>query len=129
MKVRRACEILLRLYPREHRELFGEEMMAVFQQAAEERRGRAWVLKEWIGFIVGAGAAWIAKLTGRSGSVPDQAWSSEVMEARARVELLVSRTVHAIATHDFPGARFYFEEERKAREDLRLLRGKHLLDE
>jgi hypothetical protein len=39
--------------------------------------------------------------------------------------MLIQRTVHAIANHDFPGARRYSHEERLAREELRRLRQKH----
>jgi hypothetical protein len=55
--------------------------------------------------------------------------AGEVMAAQRRIALLVSRTVHAIANHDFQGARSYYREEREARENLQRLREKHNIDE
>ena len=98
---------------------------------------------------------WIAKLTTsrsvRARSLPDLrmmrpagvsrelwfAWAGasrsglpdEVREAEKRVQLCLWRMEHAIATHDFPGARFYSNEDLKAREQLRLARTKYGLGE
>jgi len=94
---------------------------------------------------------WIAKLTttssvrGRSvpdlrmmrpAGVPKEMWfcsaktgqlgvPDEVAEAEKRVEFCLRRMEHAIANHDFPGARFYSNEDLKARENLRVLRAKY----
>ncbi|MCU1258007.1 MAG: ATPase [Bryobacterales bacterium] len=112
---------------------------------------------ELIGLMTGAAAEWIAKLTTDSSvrgrrppdvrmmrppGVPQQLWFAgacmslgqgsgpdEVAEAENRIETLIARMVHAIANHDFPGARSYSYQEREAREDLRRLRQKHNLDE
>lgn len=54
---------------------------------------------------------------------------TEVVEAQIRTTLLVDRIVHAIAHHDFEGARTYSLEESKAREHLRLLRERYGLHE
>jgi len=111
------------------------------------------LVREFIGLLRCVGAEWIAKLTtdtsvrGRclpdlrmmrppgvsrelwftgayrshgQGSLPD-----EVMEAQARISMLIQRTVHAIANHDFPGARRYSNEERLARDELRRLQQKY----
>jgi hypothetical protein len=114
-------------------------------------------LAELIGLMIGAGAEWIAKLTTNSSvrgrclpdlrmmrppGVPRELWFAgasasvgpcylpdEVIEAQRRIALLVSRTVHAIANHDFQGARSYSYEERQARENLRLLRAKYKIYE
>lgn len=56
---------------------------------------------------------------------PESALPLEVMEARRRAEVLVERIVHAIAHHDFEGARRYSYQERQARENLRLVREKY----
>ena len=40
--MRRLYQMLLRLYPREHRAQFGDEMLCVFAQAAGERRTQGW---------------------------------------------------------------------------------------
>jgi hypothetical protein len=57
------------------------------------------------------------------GSLP-----GEVVEAQARISMLIHRTVHAIANHDFPGARSYSHEERQARDELRRLGEKYNID-
>jgi ATP-dependent Clp protease ATP-binding subunit ClpC len=54
---------------------------------------------------------------------------AEVIEAENRQAVLVSRIVHAIANHDFPGVRRYCYEEQKERENLRVLREKYGLPE
>src|SRR5579864_5536068 len=145
--MRRAYEILLRLYPRDFRALFTAEMLTAFDGSGMEHRvkGRAryfrFALKELISVVMGVAAEWMAKLTTdsslRGRSLPDRvmrrppgvSWEahygraalqgtknglpSEVMQAQRRTELLVERMVHAIAHHDFEGARTYSYEERK----------------
>jgi hypothetical protein len=108
---------------------------------------------ELAGLVMGAGKEWIAKLTTdssvRGRTLPDRlmmrppgvpweayyggellnqpagALPSEVIEAQRHTELLVKRIVHAIAHHDFEGARNYSYQERQARENLRLMREKY----
>ncbi|HTS51347.1 MAG TPA: hypothetical protein VMH05_25545 [Bryobacteraceae bacterium] len=62
---------------------------------------------------------WFASARTMSAAVPD-----EIAEAERRVEFCLRRMECAIATHDFQGARFYSNEDLKARENLRLLRAK-----
>jgi ATP-dependent Clp protease ATP-binding subunit ClpC len=52
----------------------------------------------------------------------------EVAEVKKRIKFIFHRMGDAIANHEFEKARFYSEEERKERENLRLLREKHPLD-
>lgn len=106
-------------------------------------------LREFAGGLNGAAAEWIAKFTTdrsmRGRSLPDRlmmrppgvpweayygdalaqhstsALPDEVMEAQRRTDLLVKRIVHAIAHHDFEGARSYSYQERQERESLRML--------
>jgi hypothetical protein len=115
------------------------------------------LLSEFISLFIGAGAEWIAKLTTASSvrgrclpdlrmmrppGVPRELWFAgtcvnvsqsalphEVMEAQKRIALLIKRMVHAIANHDFPGARRYSYEERQARDELRRLRVKYKIDD
>ena len=69
MELKRAYDILLRLYPADYRALFAAEMLTAFEEAADERRerGRAvfarFVLAELAGLVIGAGAEWSAKFT------------------------------------------------------------------
>jgi hypothetical protein len=107
------------------------------------------LLAESMGLIGGAVAEWFAKLTTdrsvrgrrlpdlrmmRPPSVPQELWFAgacagvaqtsqpqEILDAENRIAVLISRTVHAIANHDFPGARACCREEREVRENLQTL--------
>src|SRR5204863_10685 len=50
-------------------------------------------------------------------------------ELQKRIKFIVHRMENAIANHEFEKARFYSDEERKERENLRALREKYHLDE
>jgi hypothetical protein len=108
------------------------------------------LLREFTGLLRGASAEWVAKFTTDSSErgryLPDLrmmrppgvsrelwfagAWPSdhegslrnEVMEAQARISMLIQQMVDAIANHDFPGARRHSDEERLARDELRRAR-------
>jgi hypothetical protein len=115
------------------------------------------LVSEFSGLFISIGAEWVAKWTTDSSvrgrclpdlrmmrppGVPRELWFAgaclsgghsplpdEVMEARALISVLIQRTVHAIANHDFPGARRYSREERQARGELRRLQEKYNLDD
>jgi hypothetical protein len=115
------------------------------------------LIGEFIGLLSGVGAEWIARLTTDSSvrsrclpdlrmmrppGVPRELWFAgaclsagqaslpdEVIEVQARISMLIRRMVHAIANHDFPGARRYSCEERQALDELRRLREKHNIDD
>jgi ATP-dependent Clp protease ATP-binding subunit ClpC len=52
-----------------------------------------------------------------------------VAELQKRIKFIVHRMEGAIANHELEKARFYSDEDRKERENLRLLREKYKLDE
>src|SRR4030081_1995634 len=54
---------------------------------------------------------------------------SEVADIQKRIKFIVHRMENAIANHEFEKARFYSDEERKERENMRQLREKYNLDE
>src|SRR4029450_10922701 len=54
---------------------------------------------------------------------------TEVADIQKRIKFIVHRMENAIANHEFEKARFYSDEERKERENLRALREKHHLDD
>lgn len=115
------------------------------------------ILGEFIDLLIGAAAEWIAKVTTNSSvrnrCLPDlrmmrppgvsrKLWFAgacmnagqaplpdEVMEVQERIAMLINRMVHAIANHDFPGARRYSHEERRARDELRRLREQYNIDD
>src|SRR5260370_35489300 len=53
----------------------------------------------------------------------------ELTEVQKRIKFIVHRMENAIANHEFEKARFYSDEERKERENLRALRDKYHLDD
>ena len=54
---------------------------------------------------------------------------TEVADIQKRIKFIVHRMENAIQNHEFEKARFYSDEERKERENLRLLRDKYNLDD
>ena len=54
---------------------------------------------------------------------------SEVADIQKRIKFIVHRMESAIANHEFEKARFYSDEERKERENLRQLRERYNLDD
>jgi ATP-dependent Clp protease ATP-binding subunit ClpC len=57
------------------------------------------------------------------GSLPE-----EVVEVQKRIRFIVQRTEASIANHEFEKARFYSQEERKERDNLKQVREKYKLD-
>ncbi|MBI1939975.1 MAG: ATP-dependent Clp protease ATP-binding subunit, partial [Acidobacteria bacterium] len=53
----------------------------------------------------------------------------EMIDVQKRIKFVVHRMENAIASHEFEKARFYSDEERKERDNLRLLREKYNIDE
>jgi ATP-dependent Clp protease ATP-binding subunit ClpC len=53
----------------------------------------------------------------------------EIIEVRKRIKFIVHRMENCIANHEFEKARFYSDEERKERDNLRELLKKHGIDE
>ena len=68
MTIRRTYSSLLKLYPRDHRVVFAAEMLAVFDEAAQERMHQGWAVSarfalcELAGLIIGDGREWLSKL-------------------------------------------------------------------
>jgi ATP-dependent Clp protease ATP-binding subunit ClpC len=59
----------------------------------------------------------------QQGSLPE-----EVVEVQKRIRFIVERMKVSIANHEFEKARFYSQEERKERDNLKQLREKYKLD-
>lgn len=137
----------MRIYPGDYRLAFEVEMQAAFEQSAKEHRERGWLpyLRFFAAELAGLGAGaireWIAKTKTsrnmRPAGVPGELWFAaprgsvpeEVAAVKQRVEFCLRRMERAIANHDFPGARYYSDEDLKAREQLRKLREKQGLAE
>ena len=65
-----------------------------------------------------------ARVKLRQTSLPE-----EITEVQKRIKFIVHRMENAIANHEFEKARFYSDEERKERDNLRALREKYHLDD
>src|ERR1700750_1790418 len=65
-----------------------------------------------------------ARVKLRQTSLPE-----EITEVQKRIKFIVHPMENAIANHEFEKARFYSDEERKERENLRALRDKYHLDD
>ena len=54
---------------------------------------------------------------------------ADLADIQKRIKFIVHRMENAIANHEFEKARFYSDEERKERENMRQLREKYNLDD
>jgi hypothetical protein len=128
--MRRAYRFCLLLYPRQHRDQFGEEMLSVFEEACAGGREHRWTwyvrfaFSEVGGLVAGAADAWLDR---RSEFEPPAASAlpSELIEAQHRVDLHIAGMVHAIANHQYEKARIHSDEERQARANLRIIMEKY----
>lgn len=143
--MRKIYELLLGLYPAEVRTSFAPEMSDVFAQLAEDRRREGWirfaafVAGELIGLLTGAAAAHrTARQTVldlrmmRPPGVSREDYGTaldELIAAQRLVDFNLGRMQQAIARYDFVKARFYSDEDRRARRNLRLLRRRYGVSE
>ena len=140
--MKRFFKILLRLYPFTYRELLGAEMLRVFVQAAEERRAEGclpfirFAAAELIGLLLGSARAWRFHRSDRAldlrkmrpPEVSKETYVTaldELLAAQQTVAVNLSRMQDAIAHREFVKARLFSDEERKAREHLRLVHRKY----
>ena len=142
----RAYEILLRLYPRNHRVAFAREMSAVFALHLQDRRKLGWasvvtfLIAELFGVVREAAVVRLARE--RAGSLdltpmrpPEISCESytnaidDVLNAQKLVAFNLRQMQEALAIHAYREARFYSDEDRKAREHLRIVREKYGIPE
>lgn len=127
MSLRRAYSIGLVLYPADFRAQFGAEMVAVFEEAAAQRRirGRTFVVmffvKEMLGLVTGAARERIFHDDAIQ-PLDDLPFPSDVAGTERYLEIVSRRLKRAIANHEFTNARYYDQQDRKARALLAELR-------
>jgi hypothetical protein len=130
--MKRAYRFMLLLYPRGHLNQFSEEMTSVFEEAFADRRAQGWswsvrfAVEEMAGLIGGAAEAWLAPKPGpevQTASTPNL--PQELIDAQRGVDANIAGMVYAIANHQFERARDHSNQERQARERLRILREKY----
>jgi ATP-dependent Clp protease ATP-binding subunit ClpC len=107
-------------YERFHNVSYREEAIAHAVLCASKYIKRGCLPGTAVDVIDEAGAA--AQL--RQASLP-----AEVLEARKRIRFIMQRMEAAIANHEFEKGRFYSEEERKERDNLRQLRERFRLND
>jgi hypothetical protein len=129
--MRRAYYLILSLYPAEYRANFGQEMLEVFETAAERSRREGSLARlrfagrELTGVLAGLTKEWAARsatphsyVSSRCALQPEPEMPSGIVETQQRLKWLIGHMEFAIAHHDFPSARRYSYEERAVREHL-----------
>jgi hypothetical protein len=97
-------------------------------------------LNQWLADLEARGGIWTVKQKGvvaiYAGDQPNENEKGQKMapaekgaQIQKRIDFIVERMERAIANHEFEKARFYAEEERKERENLRALREEFNLEE
>jgi len=123
----RAYSMGLVLYPADFRAQFGAEMVTVFEQAAAQRRGGTSVLlffvKEMLGLLAGAARERVFH-DDAIRAHDDLPFPSDVAGTERYLEIVSRRLIHAITNHEFTNARYYKEQDRKARALLAELRAR-----
>ena len=126
--MRKLYRAILSLYPMEYRSMFAQEMVEVFDHAAmaAEEQGLLSLLRfaacELAGLLNGLFSERVTRwrdreryIASRCLSRPDTGFPSEIADVQNRLEHLLRSMEFAIAYHDFPGARYYSNEERGTR--------------
>jgi DNA-binding PadR family transcriptional regulator len=125
--LRQAYSLGLVLYPADFRAQFGGEMVTVFEQAAAQRHGGTSVLlffvKEMLGLLAGAARERVFHDDAVTAH-DDLPFPSDVAGAERYLEIVSRRLIRAIANHEFTNARYYKEQDRKARALLTELRAR-----
>ena len=129
MLLRRAYSMGLALYPADFRAQFGAEMVTVFEQAAAQCRGRGgagvllFFVKEMLGLLAGAARERLFH-DDAVGAHDDLPFPSDVAGTERYLAIVSRRLIRAIANHEFTSARYYDQQDRKARALLAELRAK-----
>ena len=128
---------LLRFYPPEYCAAFAGQMLAAFDESAAEYKQKGagtyvcFAVGELFSLAIGAAREWMVKSTttaiAREGVLADlgERLPSPVTAAEQRIAALRKLLTHAIANHDFAGARRYSYEELREQENLRVLRERY----
>jgi DNA-binding PadR family transcriptional regulator len=127
--LRRAYSTGLVLYPADFRAQFGAEMVTVFEQAAAQRRGGGgtcvllFFVKEMLGLLAGAARERVFH-DDAIRAHDDLPFPSDVAGTERYLEIVSRLLIQAIANHEFSNARYYDQQDRKARVLLAELRAK-----
>ena len=106
-------------------------MVSIFEESFAERREHRWswsvrfAFSEVTSLVAGAASAWLVRRPTAEAPLASSSLPQELVEAQQRVDLNIAGMVHAIANHQFERARLHSDQERQAREQLRVLREKY----
>jgi ATP-dependent Clp protease ATP-binding subunit ClpC len=106
-------------YEKFHNVLYSEEALQYAVYHSQRYIPGRFLPEKAIDLLDEAGAA----VAVRAGPLP-----AEVSDAQKRLKFVVHRMMNAVANHEFEKARYYSEEERKERENLRQMREKYNLE-
>ncbi len=107
-------------YEKLHEVSYSEEAL----QAAVQSESRYFPERVLPGKALDLLDAAAARVKLRQGAQP-----AEIAEVQKRIEFIMRRFDSAIANHEFEKARFYSDEEKKERENLRVLREKYAIED
>jgi ATP-dependent Clp protease ATP-binding subunit ClpC len=116
----RVLQVRIKLYEKFHEVTYGGEALECAARCSDRFRSEEPLPGKALELLDAAGAR--VKL--RQTTLPE-----EVAEVQKRIKFIFHRMESAIANHEFEKARFYSDEERKEKENLRILREKHRLDD
>jgi hypothetical protein len=134
MTAERMFRLLLKLYPPDHRAMFGEEMLAVLDQAAKRQkrlpRSIVFFAVEALGLLWGATREWVAVLKAgrhplRQEVIAHDSLPEDLRFAQIRVDAAIREMVRAISSGQFQRARRWSDLERRERAHLRRIREEH----
>jgi hypothetical protein len=98
--------------------------------AEREARGGIWTVKQKrVGNRTTHFAIYARDQPKENEDAQDLAPAEKLAQIQKRIDFICERMEHAIANHEFENARLYSDEERKERENLRLLREQFNLEE
>ncbi len=110
----------------------GSACIAALDQWLAERkaRGGIWAVRhERVGDRATHFAIYAGDQPQEDEGAQDMAPTEKLTEIQKRIDFITERMEHAIANHELEKARFYSDEERKERDNLRLLREQFNLEE
>jgi cell division inhibitor SulA len=131
MTAKQMFVLLLKLYPPDHRAVFGEEMLAVLEQAAKRQTGLpgsiVFFALEAMGLLRGAAREWAAVLTAgrqplRQEVIAHDGLPDDLRVAQIRADAAIREMVQAISSGQFERARRWSDLERRERDRLRKIR-------
>src|SRR5207237_995307 len=122
-----ALDLSLIVAGTKYRGQFEERLKTIMKELMENQN--AIIFIDELHTLVGAGSAEGSLDAADRVKLRQTTLPSDLADIQKRIKFIVHRMENAIANHEFEKARFYSDEERKERENMRQLREKYNLDE